>query len=65
MLVDLTTASIVWGPVPHDPMEPVDATGMAAVAPDGRSAVVATPTGVETLDVGTGRVLARSRPPGR
>jgi len=60
VLVDLTTAGMVWGPVPHDPMDPVDATGMAAVAPDGRTAVVGIPGGVETIDIGSGRILARA-----
>jgi WD40 repeat protein len=63
VLVDLTTAGILWGPIPHDRMDPFDATGMAAVAPDGRTTVVATPGGVQTLDVGSGRVLAQTELP--
>ena len=60
VLVDLPTAGIVWGPVAHDRTDPFDATGMAAVAPDGRTAVVATPTGVQTLDIRSGRILAHT-----
>ena len=63
MLVDLTTAAVIWGPVPHDSMDDRDATRTAAVSPDGLTAAVGTPGGIRTMDITTGMELANTNLP--